>query len=98
MVDPVAGGDVDVRLADEFSVLVDFIAFGEIDQRDLVAIGNVFFCFDGFYCIAVTVCDGLAFCDLTDTGHDVVFRVDQDCVDHHNSHLFLSLLYRRRCI
>ena len=75
MGDPVPGGDTRVRLSDEFSVLDDFIALVDIDQRDLVAVRNGVLCLDGFDVVPVTVGDGLAFRDFPDAGHDVVSRV-----------------------
>ena len=73
--DPVSGGDTRVRLSDEFSVLEDLTALVDIDQRDLVAIGNGLLCLDGLDVVPVTVGDGLAFWDFPDTGHDIVSRV-----------------------
>ena len=75
MGDPVPGGDTRIRLSDEFSVLDDFIALVDIDQRDLVAVRNGVLCLDGFDVVPVTVGDGLAFRDFPDAGHDVVSRV-----------------------
>ena len=73
--DPVSGGDTRVRLSDEFSVLEDLTALVDIDQRDLVAIGNGLLCLDGLDVVPVTVGDGLALWDFPDTGHDIVSRV-----------------------
>ena len=77
MGDPVSCGDERICLSDEFSVLDDFIALVDIDQRDLMAIGDGFFRFDGFDFVSVTVCDSLAGGHFPHAGDDVVFRVHQ---------------------
>lgn len=76
MVHPVTGRNGRVRLADEFTILDDFIAFPNIHKRDLVTIRNGFFRDDGLDGFPVTPCDGLTFCDFTDTGHDVIFLIE----------------------
>lgn len=76
MVHPVTGRNGRVRLADEFTILDDFIAFPNIHKRDLVTIRNGFFRDDGLDGFPVTPCDGLTFCDFTDTGHDDIFLIE----------------------
>ena len=65
------------------AVLDDVLALFQIDQRDLVAVGDILFCLHGTELVALAVDHILTGGNFRYTGHDIVLLIHEQCVDFH---------------